>query len=68
MLREQPAAGDEKYADLVDGDHIAEAHAQVLAHNLIDPDLGLLHCLVSQDNADRVLALLALQVSRGMRD
>ena len=45
---------------LVNRDHVAKADAQVLAHNLVDPDLGLLHSLVSQDNADCVLALLSL--------
>lgn len=47
---------------LVDGDDVSKADAQIFAHDLVDSDPGLLHCVVCQDNAYSVLALLALYI------
>ena len=46
---------------LVHGHHVGQPHAQVLAHDLVDADLGLLHCVVCQHDAHGVLPLLSLQ-------
>lgn len=46
---------------LVHGHDVAQPDPQVLAHDLVDPDLGLLHGFIAQHDADRVLALLALR-------
>lgn len=45
---------------------IAQANTQVLADNLVHTDLVLIDCVVRENNANSVLALLALQV-RGRR-
>ena len=45
---------------LVHRHDVAEAHAQVLAHHLVDADLGLVDRVVGEHDAHRVAALLAL--------
>mmetsp|Transcript_62640 Transcript_62640/g.175079 ORF Transcript_62640/g.175079 Transcript_62640/m.175079 type:complete len:229 (+) Transcript_62640:1885-2571(+) len=44
----------------VDGDDVAQADAEVLAHHLVHADPLVLQVLVREDDAHRVLALLAL--------
>jgi hypothetical protein len=46
---------------LVDGDDITQTDTQVLADNLVHTDLVFIDCVVGQDDADGVFALLALQ-------
>ena len=50
---------------LVHRDDVAQAHAQVLADDLVHADLGFVHGVVGQDDANGVLALLALSTSWG---
>ena len=45
----------------MDRDNVSKPHAQIRAHNLVHPDLVLVSIIFSEDNADGVLALLALQ-------
>lgn len=43
------------------GDDVAEADAEVLAHDLVQLDLPLVAGLLDENDADRVLALLPLE-------
>lgn len=43
---------------------VSQPDAQVLADHLVHADLVLVHSVIRQDNADGVLALLALQDAR----
>ncbi len=52
-------------AHLVDGDDVAESDTEVLADDLVHTNLGLVDCVVRQDNAHSVLALLALHRKTG---
>ena len=45
----------------MDGDDVAEPEPQVLPDDLVHPDLGLVARVVWEQNADRVLPLLALE-------
>mmetsp|Transcript_1537 Transcript_1537/g.3370 ORF Transcript_1537/g.3370 Transcript_1537/m.3370 type:complete len:200 (+) Transcript_1537:2059-2658(+) len=47
-----------------DRDHVGEAHAQVLAHNLVHPHAGAVARLVGQDDAHGVPPLLPLDQDR----
>lgn len=44
----------------MDGYNVTELDPQVLAHNLVNADLGLLTGVICQDDANSVLPLLAL--------
>ena len=46
---------------LVHRHHVAQAHPQVSAHHLVDADARLVARVVREDDADGVLALLALE-------
>jgi hypothetical protein len=46
---------------LVDRNHITKPHPQVLADNLVHPNLWLLTGFIRKDNANSVFPLLTLQ-------
>jgi hypothetical protein len=50
----------------MDGDNITQAHPQIVPDNLVHAHFCLLHCVIPQDNAHRVLPLLPLQMPKTM--
>ena len=56
-----PARPQIHWSHLVHGNDVTQAHTQVLADDLVHPDLALICCVISKNDAHSVLALLTLR-------